>query len=254
MTADHTPQPEPGDRPVGMLVDGVETEARVDQRLIEETLLPALSAMAARPRARRRAFAFLVGPPGVGKSTLCAAVAQGARRRQPAPLEVAALGIDGFHHPNAYLSTHHLRTDTGSVPLSAIKGAPETFDAWGYAALLTRLREPADATVYAPGFERDLEQPIAAAVGVPPEVRLVVTEGNYLLLPGRPWSRAREALAETWLVEADDETRVRRLVARHVQFGRSPEAAAAWVARSDEANARLIREQSVPADLVVELS
>ena len=72
-----------------------------------------------------------------------------------------------------------------------------------------------------------------------------MTEGNYLLLPDAPWSRARAALERgRGSSRPTTTTRVRRLVARHVRFGKSPDAAAAWVARSDEANARLIRERA----------
>jgi pantothenate kinase len=140
-----------------------------------------------------------------------------------------------------------------TLGLRPVKGHPDTFDAWGYAALLARLRRDTSDVVYAPGFERGLEQPVAGAVPVPATARLVVTEGNYLLLPGPAWSSARGELAETWLVETDDELRVRRLIARHVEFGKSPAYAEEWVARSDEANARLVREAGVPPDLVVSL-
>ena len=68
-------------------------------------------------------------------------------------------------------------------------------------------------------------------------MRLVVTEGNYLLLPDPPWSTARAELTEIWLVETDDALRLRRLVARHVGSARRRRPRAAWVARSDEANA-----------------
>jgi pantothenate kinase len=41
-------------------------------------------------------------------------------------------------------------------------------------------------------------------------------------------------------VEVAPELRLQRLVARHMQFGRSREAAEAWVHSTDEPNARLI--------------
>ena len=120
------------------------------------------------------------------------------------------------------------------------KGAPDTFDADGYAALLRRLVEQPDTWVYAPGFERTLEQPVAAAVVVPPSARLVVTEGNYLLLPEERWERARAQLAEVWLVSGDDDLRRSRLLERHVRFGKAPAEAEAWVAGNDDVNAALV--------------
>ena len=214
--------------------------ARVETRPAVGTLVDRAAALAPD---HGRAILGIAGLPGAGKTTLAAALAAAlaARLGHDAVVHVP---MDGFHLADVQLDRLGLRDR---------KGAPETFDAWGYAALLARLRERADAAVYAPGFERDLEQPIAAAVVVPPEARLVVTEGNYLLLDDPPWTAARTELSEVWLVESEDGERLRRLVARHVQFGKSPDVAAAWVARSDEANARLIRERSVAPDLVVSL-
>ena len=130
------------------------------------------------------------------------------------------------------------------------KGAPDTFDAWGYAALLRRLRDERDHVVYAPGFERDLEQPIAGALAVPPEAELVVTEGNYLLLDRPEWRAVREQLDEVVHLVTDDDVRRRRLVARHVEFGKTPAEAEAWVARVDDANAALVEAAAHRADRV----
>ena len=79
----------------------------------------------------------------------------------------------------------------------------------------------------------------------------MVTEGNYLLLPDGGWERVRPLLTEVWHVEVDDDVRRERLVRRHEQFGKSPDAARAWVDQVDEPNARLISATLVCADLVV---
>jgi pantothenate kinase len=152
--------------------------------------------------------------------------------------------MDGFHLADVELER---------LGLPDRKGAAETFDVRGYLAMLRRFRLECDSVIYAPGFERILEQPIAASIAIPPATRLLVTEGNYLLLRQEPWPLVRAELDEVWYVDLDDTERVRRLIARHVQFGKSPEAAAEWVHRSDEANARLVRESRDGADLVVRL-
>ena len=177
----------------------------------------------------------IVGPPGAGKSTLaeqvCAAV--------PGAVLVP---MDGFHLAQAVLD---------EAGVADRKGAPDTFDRAGYLALLERIvrQTPADPPVYAPTFRRDIEEPIAGAIAVPSGCPLVVTEGNYLLL----WPEVRALLDEVWWVELDETTRVERLVARHVQHGRSPAEARAWVLRSDEANARLVAPGRDRADVVVRL-
>ena len=178
----------------------------------------------------------IAGPPGAGKSTL-------AERLVTAVGPAAALvPMDGFHLAHAALDRLGLRTRMG---------APETFDGWGYLALLRRLAVETDHPVWAPGFERTLEQPVAGSIPVDPEVRLVVTEGNYLLLDRPPWPQVRAALSEVWYVEADAGVRLERLLARHVEFGKSPAEARAWVAAVDEPNARLVERRRDAADLVV---
>ncbi len=97
-------------------------------------------------------------------------------------------------------------------------GALDTFDGAGYVALLRRLRLAGDEVVYAPEFRREIEEPINGAVAVPPDVPLVTTEGNYLLVNEGPWAEVRNLLDEAWYVVQDEETRLRLLIARHVEY------------------------------------
>ncbi|WP_053848134.1 nucleoside/nucleotide kinase family protein [Streptomyces sp. NRRL B-24085] len=189
----------------------------------------------------RRAVLGIAGSPGAGKTTLAEHLVRALNG--PGEPWVAHVPMDGFHLADVELERLGLRDR---------KGAPETFDAAGYAALLRRLREEtAGDVVYAPGFERVLEQPVAGAIPVPPTARLVVTEGNYLLLGTGAWARVRPALDEVWFCALDEDERVRRLVARHEEFGKTHEEAVAWVRRSDQANAALVAATRDRADLVV---
>ncbi|MCW2791393.1 MAG: Phosphoribulokinase/uridine kinase [Nocardioides sp.] len=173
----------------------------------------------------------ITGAPGAGKTTLAVA------------LGLPAVPMDGFHYADVELVRRGLLDR---------KGAPETFDAEGYAALLRRVRA-GEEDVVAPMFERDLEQPLAGAIPVP-ATGTVVTEGNYLLLDEPRWRAVRAEIDVVWHVVIDDSVRLDRLVARHVEFGKSPDEAWAWVARVDQANAARIEAARDRADLVVDLT
>ncbi|GIE31244.1 nucleoside/nucleotide kinase family protein [Actinoplanes italicus] len=193
----------------------------------------------------RRAVLGIAGPPAAGKTTLAAELVAALASGPPAGLEadwVAHVPMDGFHLADVELDRLGRRDR---------KGAPDTFDAYGYAALLRRLLEDRDEMIYAPGFERVLEQPIAASIGVPRSARLIVTEGNYLLLDEPPWTPVRELLSEVWYADLEPGERLRRLVDRHVRFGKEPAAARAWATGTDERNAELIAATRSRADLIV---
>ncbi|WP_435189176.1 nucleoside/nucleotide kinase family protein [Streptomyces sp. bgisy126] len=197
--------------------------------------------LAARARALTKAgdrrILGLAGPPGAGKSTFAARLVD--RLDGLAVL----VPMDGFHLAQAELERLG-RADR--------KGAPDTFDAVGYTALLTRLRTPEPGTtVYAPAFDRSLEEPVAGAVPVDPAVPLVVTEGNYLLHDEGPWAAVLPLLDEAWYLDLPDHHRVPRLIARHVRFGKDRTHAEHRVHTSDEPNARLIARGRDRAHLVV---
>jgi pantothenate kinase len=183
----------------------------------------------------------ICGAPGAGKSTLA--------ERLVAALDGTAVvvGMDGFH-----LAQRELRR----LGREDRKGAPDTFDAAGYLDLIRRLRRngpgsPGAETVYAPEFRRELEEPVACAVPVAPDVPLVVTEGNYLLLPDHPWNGLRAALDEIWFLAPAEELRLARLVERHRRYGRTEADARARSYGSDQANAKRIQATANRADLIL---
>ena len=200
---------------------------------------PSFDDLVARARALaagRRRILGLAGAPGAGKSTLA------ARLVRSLGSAAVLVPMDGFHLANAELERLGRRDR---------KGAPDTFDALGYVALLERLRQPGRDLVYAPVFDRRLEEAVAGAIPVAADTPLVVTEGNYLLLDEQPWSRLRRLLDEVWFLELDNTLRVERLVRRRVSHGQDATLAREWVLRSDESNARLVAGTRDRADLVV---
>ncbi len=181
----------------------------------------------------------LTGPPGVGKSELAATL---VRALDPNALLVP---MDGFHLAQAELARLG-REDR--------KGAPDTFDAAGYVSLLRRLRDPDEQLVYAPLFRREIEEPVAGAIAIPRQVQLVITEGNYLLLDENDWASVANLLDEVWYLELDEETRIERLIARHMRYGKTHSAARAWALGSDERNARVVKESRARADRIIRLA
>ena len=190
----------------------------------------------------RRALLGVVGAPGAAKSTFAAALAE---RLRADGVAVALVPMDGFHHPQAELMARGLRDVMGRI---------DTFDAEGYLTLLRSLRDDSDRTVSAPDFDRTIEEPVPDAIHVGPEVDLVITEGNYLLDDEPPWPDVRATLDEVWFVETDNTIRLERLLARHVEFGKTEDEARRWMERVDEPNAFRIRATRDRADLVVDLS
>lgn len=181
----------------------------------------------------------IAGPPGSGKSTLAQEL---ACRLGP---EAVYVPMDGFHLASCELER---------LGRQERKGAPDTFDAGGYAALLRRLRHPVESVVYAPEFRREIEEPVAGAIAVPATVPLVLTEGNYLLLDDPAWRPVRELLDEVWYLDADEAARRDWLIRRHIAHGKEPAAAQAWVDASDQANAEAIAATRDLADVHVQIS
>lgn len=206
----------------------------------------------------RRVIVGIAGLPGSGKTTFAEALVA-ALLRWPADWaghrsdeitdddrpwigsHVAHVPMDGFHLADVELER---------LGRAGRKGAPDTFDAAGYAALLARLRH-SDDTVWAPAFDRAIEQPIAGSTPVLRSTRVVITEGNYLLLDEPGWPEARSHLDTVWFYDLLESVRRRRLIDRHIEFGKPPDVAVAWVDGPDQHNADLIAGTRDRADLIV---
>lgn len=186
----------------------------------------------------QRAILAIAGAPGSGKSTIARLLHQALSAYS------VLVPMDGFHLSNKELE-HLGRQDR--------KGAPDTFDVWGYKNLIERLKnQQQDEIIYAPEFYRTIEEPIAGSLPILPTTSLIITEGNYLCLEYGNWKNLHGLFNESWFVTAYQEERQQRLVDRHCYFGRSLEEAKAWVKQTDEPNAQLIEQYRSEVDLVIQ--
>ena len=189
--------------------------------------------------ANKRIIIGIVGKPGAGKSTLTEHILSYL------PIGVATIvPMDGYHLSN---------TQLGRLGLVDRKGAPNTFDSEGYVNLLRRLRNDIDKDVYFPVFHREIEESYAADGVVLAKTKIVLTEGNYLLLNEMGWQGVAAELDEIWYLNIDDDLRLDRLTKRHQKFGKDADAAYVWARGTDEVNASIVEATASKADYIINL-
>lgn len=185
---------------------------------------------------RDRFMVALAGPPAAGKSTLSERLCQSLNLEKPGI--AAVVPMDGYHYDNAVLEPRgHL----------FIKGAPETFDADGLVQDLERIRQ-GDRPVAVPVFDRPLDLARAGGRMILPEHRIVIVEGNYLLLDQAPWTALHALFDFTVFLDVPDKTLERRLFQRWLDMGQDPDGAMERTHRKDMLNAQLIKANSITPD------
>lgn len=226
-------------------VNGLLVDADTQSDLVEGRLLPLVEAMVPQPGASR-AFAFLAGPPGCGKSTLVELIHQAAVKRG---CELDVVGMDGFHRTNDYLARHSGTVNGRRVRLSEVKGAPETIDR---ESLRRHLELSSHAEIRWPHYDRRLHEPVEGDVAV--SARNVLIEGNWLLLDEPGWKELRSFASLTIFIDADVEMLKERLIARKCAGGSPRPDAEDFVERSDIPNVRRCLDHSTPyADIILKV-
>jgi len=187
----------------------------------------------------KRVLIGVIGKPGAGKSTLTSYLINNLK-----PGLTALVPMDGYHLSNKQLQR---------LNLSDSKGAFNTFDSDGFVSLLRRINLDTEKDIYYPIFYREIEESYSADGVVLKNTRLVITEGNYLLLEKGGWESVKKELSEVWYVKVNDELRLERLAKRHEMFGKDPQAAHEWAHGSDEINAELVQTTVASADVIIEI-
>ncbi len=188
-----------------------------------------------------RYFLGITGCPASGKSELANALSGETNFRTGSDLAIV-VPMDGFHLPNSILEQHGLLQ---------IKGAPETFDVNSFVELINRLHEFPDQITLCPAYDRELHNPVKDSITIKPSDRLIIVEGNYLLLNHSPWDLIRAKLDEIWYLDTPLDTVKERLFNRHVSGGASKREAERKITLVDVPNAELIKETCSLADKIV---
>ena len=234
---------------VPLKVNGFDVRASYDDKAVNQLLVPLLRRLT-RLQATRggRLVAFLAAPPGAGKSTL-ATFLELLSGQTPDVTPVQAVGMDGFHYPNAYLDGHSFEEDGRTVGMRSRKGAPQTFDVDGLRAALLDVRD-ANPRPW-PTYSRVLHDVVPASL--PIREKIVLVEGNYLLLDQDRWTGLADLADYTVFLSAPEPLLQERLVARKVAGGMSHVEALAWYETSDGRNVKAALAHHSPADLELEL-
>ncbi|MEI4487495.1 phosphoribulokinase [Frigidibacter sp. MR17.14] len=185
-------------------------------------------------RTSPRRLVALAGPPAAGKSTLAEELARGLGP------QAQVIPMDGFHHDNDWLDAKTFR---------ARKGAPETFDVAGFVALVRAIRGGASPAY--PLFDRAADRTVPGAGQVDPAARLLIFEGNYLLLDRPGWRDLAPLWDITVALRIDEDVLTERLVRRWTDHGLDPAAALARAEGNDLPNGRTVLRESIAPDYVL---
>ena len=232
-----------------VVINGIRVKAEYSQQAVETIFLPLLRRLTGLQREKgRRILVLLAAPPGAGKTTLLSFLEKLSREKEGLE-RIQSVGMDGFHRRQEYLLSHTAERDGGTFPMVKIKGAPVTFD-------LERLTErvkkiAAGENCGWPGYDRLLHNPVEDAVLI--DSKIVLLEGNYLLLDEEGWRDLAGFADYTVSIRAEEEMLRARLIDRKIKTGVSREETVRFVDFSDMPNVRICLEKSMPADLRLEL-
>jgi pantothenate kinase len=231
-----------------LFLDQTDVLLEIDRAQVEQFYDPLATHLLSKSRPVPRLMVAVAGPPGSGKSVFGMLLV--AVLNAEAEDSIAALvGLDGWHYSNAYLETHFIERNGEQIPLRSIKGAPETFDAAGAYACLSRIR--LGGQVSFPVYSRKLHEPIPAGETIYPVHRIIVVEGNYLLLEEEPWRGFRHLFDVRVFICASLETLLDGLRGRHLRGGKAPAVIEQHLREVDLPNIKRVEPSAVHAQVCV---
>ncbi len=214
-----------------LTVNDLVIDSAFDEENVETIFYPLLKKWTELQKQKnRRIFVFLAAPPGCGKTTLALFLEQLSKSRSEfTPLQ--AIGLDGFHHEQAYLNSHFMEVDEQTVPMKNFKGHPATFNV---PLLLKKIKEARHEDNKWPIYSRKLHDVVHDQVQL--NEKIILLEGNYLLLDGAPWNQLQEYCDDRIFLYTDADILEERLIKRKMQGGLSYEEAQSFYQQSDKRN------------------
>ena len=192
----------------------------------------------------KRFLLGIIGVPGAGKSTLAELLMKKANDVLHEKCAIV-VPMDGYHYHNDIL------IEKGLLPL---KGIPETFDAQRFVMLMKEIAFSNAEKIPCPSYDRDLHNPVEGSIIIEKRHKIIIVEGNYLLLDTCPWNELAELFDESWFIEASPGITKERLLTRHVRTGRSIEDALRKIESTDAPNAELIIQTRPRANKVIQVA
>ncbi len=234
-----------------LTLDGTSDRLEYDRAELEAFYLPLAQFLLAKMSPARRFVVGIAGPPAGGKSAFTQLLSAVCCALAGSPI-AAAVGLDGWHFPNHYLDSHTLIHNGVEIPLRKVKGGPFSFDVAAVWEFLNQLRTQAEMAY--PLYSRELHDPIPAAAQLTAQQRLILIEGNYILLDQPPWDAFESQFDLTIFLNTPSELLLQALRDRHLRGGKDPEAVEKHMQFSDTPNMDLILYHSKPASIRIEKS
>ncbi|MGN1398484.1 MAG: nucleoside/nucleotide kinase family protein [Erysipelotrichaceae bacterium] len=220
-------------------VNGFIESIKVQQEDIESVFLVVIKKLIEMAEKKQdRFFCFFASAPGSGKTSLSLLMQKLASEYFAYDLQV--LGIDGFHYHNDYLSCHY---SDDHILLKDIKGSQQTFDV---DKMYQKLQQSLTRDTYWPLYDRTIHDPIEDAIKV--EKKLIIFEGNYLLINNPSWAKIRQFCDYSLMLQVDDNILQDRLITRKQKGGLSLAESKKWYQQVDRKNVETIKNNSIEAD------
>jgi pantothenate kinase len=234
-----------------LTLDETAVPLEFDRDEVERLYLPLAGRILDLHSPARRTMAAVAWPPGSGKTAFARLLAAVINASAAEELAIA-IGLDGWHYPNAYLDRHTIVREGKTIPLRSIKGAPETFDAETAYHCLESTRQ--GALVRCPVYSRVLHDPLPDQILVGPECHIVIVEGNYLLLDEEPWRKFHALFDLRIFLTARQEIMLGNLRQRHSRGGKSLAEIEDQLARVDLPNTERVLGNSITPHIRIEMA